>query len=38
VDVQYDPALGFPATISIDYDRVMADDEIGYFATDFHPL
>ena len=38
VDVQYDPALGFPATIFIDYVRVMADDEIGYSATGFHPL
>jgi hypothetical protein len=38
VNVEYDPAFGFPTTISIDYDRVMADDEIGYFATDFHPL
>jgi hypothetical protein len=35
VDVTYDPAFGFPVTISIDYDRVMVDDELTYRATNF---
>jgi len=37
IDVTYDPALGFPVVISIDYVRAAADDEITYRATDFHP-
>ena len=35
VEVTYDPRFGFPVTISIDYDRVMADDELTYRATNF---
>jgi len=37
VEVTYDPEFGFPVTISIDYDRVMADDELTYRATNFQP-
>lgn len=37
VDVTYDHAFGFPTAISIDYDRVMVDDELTYRATDFQP-
>jgi uncharacterized protein DUF6174 len=37
VDVTYDPVFGFPTVISIDYDRVMVDDELTYRATDFRP-
>ena len=37
VDVTYDPGFGFPVTISIDYNRIMADDELTYRATNFHP-
>ena len=35
--VTYDPTIGFPATISIDYDRVMVDDELTYRAFNFQP-
>jgi len=35
VSVEYDSALHFPRAISIDYVLEMADDEIGYAASDF---
>ena len=37
LDVAYDPTYGYPTRISIDYDVVMADDEIVYRAQDFVP-
>ncbi len=30
VRVSYDPALGYPTEVWIDYDRQMADEETGY--------
>jgi len=30
VDVAFDPVLGYPTSISIDYSSRMADEEIGY--------
>ena len=34
VVVEYDRTLGFPTLIAIDYERMMADDEITVRATD----
>lgn len=34
VDVTYDPALGFPSQIYIDYDERIADEEAGYTVAD----
>lgn len=34
LDVTYDPTYGFPATIAIDYDRLLADDEVIWRASD----
>jgi hypothetical protein len=33
--VQYDPDLGHPITIRIDYSRLTADDEVEYLISDF---
>jgi hypothetical protein len=33
VEVDYDPNNGLPRVISVDYDRVVADDEFTYTAT-----
>ncbi len=30
VDVTFDPDLGYPTSISIDYSSLMADEEMGY--------
>lgn len=35
VQVTYDPNYGFPSSISIDLDQMMADEEIYYTAKDF---
>jgi len=35
VSVEYDPALHFPRTIFVDYDRMAADDEFGLETSDF---
>lgn len=35
VKVTYDPTYGFPSSISIDLDQMMADEEIYYTAKDF---
>jgi hypothetical protein len=37
LDVQYDKELGFPAVISVDYNKNMVDDEISIHVTDFQP-
>jgi hypothetical protein len=34
VDVAYDPTYGHPASVSIDYKRTIADEELGWTATD----
>ena len=36
LDVRYDPLLGYPTLISVDYDRMIADDEFVYTTLDFH--
>lgn len=36
LDVEYDPVLGYPTRIAIDYNRQTADDELFYHAYDFH--
>lgn len=36
--VSYDPALGYPASISIDHDRQVVDDEIGYSARELRSV
>jgi Family of unknown function (DUF6174) len=33
IDVRYDPALGYPQEIAIDFDRRIADEEVGYSAS-----
>ncbi|MEO8621581.1 MAG: DUF6174 domain-containing protein [bacterium] len=36
LDVTYDPARGYPASIDIDYVAMAVDDEISYSVRDFH--
>jgi Family of unknown function (DUF6174) len=38
VQVDYDPARGFPEEIIVDPVRLLADDEWGYRVTEFAPL
>lgn len=35
LEVTYDPQYGFPTRISIDYDRMMADEELSLSVSDF---
>ncbi len=37
VAVAFDPELGYPTNLSIDYDVQMADEEIGYMVSDVRP-
>lgn len=37
VRVSYDPALGYPTEIWIDYERQLADEETGYTVTALAP-
>lgn len=37
IDVQYDAEYGFPRSISIDRNAMMADEEVYYTATEFKP-
>ena len=37
VDVAYDPALGYPTRIAIDYLEQAADEEVGYTVSGFRP-
>ncbi len=36
--VRFDPELGYPVEIRIDYDYRMADEEVTFEATGLHPL
>lgn len=38
LSVTYDPELGYPRTISIDYEPVMVDDEVLYRASELEAL
>jgi hypothetical protein len=38
IDVRYDPQLGYPLEIAIDYSQQMADEEVTYFASDLVPI
>ena len=38
VEVTYDPVLGYPTRIAIDYDATGVDDEVVYSARDLKPL
>ncbi len=38
VALSFHPELGYPTSIGIDYDRQMADEEIGYRVSDLAPL
>jgi hypothetical protein len=38
ITVTYDPAYGFPATVSIDYIIEAMDDELSYQVSDFQVL
>lgn len=38
VEVEWDPDLGFPARVFIDYHRQTADEELGFEAADVEPL
>ena len=38
VTVEFDPELGYPANLSIDYSFQMADEEIGYMVSDLRPV
>lgn len=38
VAVEFDPELGYPTNVSIDYSAQVADEEIGYMVSDLRPL
>ena len=38
LDAQYDPTLGFPSSVFIDYNAQTVDDETSYSLTAFRPL
>lgn len=38
LSVTYHPTLGYPTKISIDYDQMMADDEISFTIENLQPL
>ena len=38
VTVEFDPELGYPTNLSIDYSMQMADEEIGYMVSDLRPV
>jgi hypothetical protein len=38
IDVRYDPQLGYPLEIAIDYSQQMADEEVTYFASGLVPI
>lgn len=37
VTVEFDPELGYPTNVAIDYSLQMADEEIGYMVSDLRP-
>jgi hypothetical protein len=37
IEVKYDTQYGFPTTISIDWEKMMADEETYYTASDLKP-
>lgn len=37
VKAEYDPTLGYPTNVYIDYSTQLADEEIGYMVSDFVP-
>ena len=38
LNVTYDTKYGFPSSLYIDRDEMIADEEIGYSVSDFSPL
>lgn len=38
VRVEYDGAYGYPTSVYIDYQRILADEELGFSVTDFIPV
>jgi hypothetical protein len=38
LEIKYDGTYGFPASTVIDQSRMMTDDAIGYYVTDFEVL
>ena len=38
LDAEYDRGYGFPASVSIDYDEMVIDEEMAFFVTDFDTL
>ena len=34
VELEFDPELGYPTSVGIDYDTMMADEEIAYRVSD----
>jgi len=38
LEIQYDPAYGFPTNIVIDPYKMIADDATGYYITNFEVL
>ena len=37
LEVRYDATLGYPTLISVDFDRMIADDEFVYTASELRP-
>jgi hypothetical protein len=37
-EADYDPLLGYPTRIVVDFDRIVADDEFSYTATEFRAI
>lgn len=38
IDARYDPQLGYPLEIAIDFSERIADEEVSYFASDLTPI
>lgn len=38
MEVTYDPELGYPSRISVDWNATTVDDEVTYLATDLQPM
>lgn len=38
IDARYDPQLGYPLEIAIDFSERMADEEVAYYASELTPI
>jgi hypothetical protein len=38
VRVEYHPTDGYPTSVYVDYQRIVADEELGFTVSDFMPV